>query len=174
MKRNLYFSFFLILVFSLPGRAQSSAQKDAIIRKKMDSLMRIKTKVSDTLGFKFLLDTSRIEITEEVYLEDELNDFAMRDLSNQAGRSYDELLNKYYKKLSGKLNETNRAVLVRTQKAWIAYRDEELKLFGTIDEASNGGGGTAATIALASIYRTLTKQRTIDLFNYYRDLINHY
>ena len=172
--RSFFFLTVLLLLSNLTGQAQSSAQKDAIIRKKMDSLMRTQTKVSDTLGFKFLLDTSRIEITEEVYLEDELNDFAMRDLSNQAGRSYDELLNKYYKKLSGKLTETNRAVLIRTQKAWITYRDEELKLFETIDEASNGGGGTAATVALASIYRNLTKQRTIDLFNYYRDIVYHY
>ena len=172
--RSIYFLMVILLMAHVSGMAQSSVQKDAIIRKKMVSLMRKPIKDSDTLDFNFMLDTSRIEITEEVYLEGELNDFAMRDLSNQAGRSYDELLNKYYKKLSGKLNETNRAVLIRTQKAWIAYRDEELKLFGTIDEASNGGGGTAATIGLASIYRTLTKQRTIDLFNYYKDLVNHY
>jgi uncharacterized protein YecT (DUF1311 family) len=136
--------------------------------------MRTHTKNSDTLERAFLIDTFRIEITEDVYMQDELNDFNMRDISDQAGRSYDELLNKYYKRLYSKLKDPDRLVLIHTQKAWISFRDEELNLFATINTASNGGDGTAATVALANIYSRLTKSRTIDLFNFYRDLTYHY
>lgn len=168
-------TFFLLILFScVTGLSQSNPHKDVLIQSKIDSVKRSKVFASDTLEYLFRIDTFRIEIKEEVYLEDAKNDYVMQDIVNQAGRSYDALLNKYYKKLYAKLKDSDRAVLVRTQKAWISFRDEELKLYDAINTASNGGGGSASTVAFASIYCNLTKQRTIDIFNYYRDLTYRY
>jgi uncharacterized protein YecT (DUF1311 family) len=74
----------------------------------MDSLQRTPTFLSDTIERAFLIDTFQIEVTQTVYMQDELNDFNMRDISAQAGNAYDKLLNKYYKKLYNKLKEPDR------------------------------------------------------------------
>jgi uncharacterized protein YecT (DUF1311 family) len=143
----------------------------ALVEKQIDSLKNaLIKKKTNQVDLEFITDTFRIELTMNSYLEGEYNDFNMRDIALNAAHDYDSLLNKYYKKLLNKLKPKDRTVLIQAQKSWIIFRDNEIKLFETIDSDEYGGGGTAAAEEGASVYLDLIKKRTIDIFNYYKQV----
>ena len=65
---------------------------------------------------------------------------------------------------------TDKAVLVAAQKAWLVYRDKELKLINKISDEKYSGGGTIWQVLNASDYYGMVKQRTIEMHSHYWNL----
>ena len=83
---------------------------------------------------------------------------------------YDKLMNKYYNKLMKLLKPEDKKVLITAQKAWLAFRDAELNLIGTMTEEEYSGGGTIQSNIRVGSYSTLVSERTIEIFNYYNGI----
>lgn len=91
----------------------------------------------------------------------------MSDASYYAAHQYDSLLNKYYKRLLSVLKGADKAVLIKAQKAWLAFRDSEMKLVDTMSKEEYSGGGTVQQLTDASIYLAFIKNRVVTLFDHY-------
>ncbi|WP_448698989.1 lysozyme inhibitor LprI family protein [Mucilaginibacter sp. AW1-3] len=165
---------FLTPLFTLNCYAQvdlSPAQTKAI-RQKIDAkipaqLLKLKKYKADSATITFSLDTFRIELFCAEHLKLVSNDSEMADVEYQLAKSYDGLLNRYYKRLMMVLKADDKKVLIETQRAWIAFRDSEEKLNATIEKPAYGGGGTILFLNDAGLYLNLIKNRTIALFDYY-------
>jgi uncharacterized protein YecT (DUF1311 family) len=120
----------------------------------------------DTASIAFMVDTFRVERFEAKWLKLNYSDYSMSMAVNAAAKMYDDLLNKYYRKLMKVLNTADKKKLVEAQKAWLAYRDSEDKVLLAVDNEAYSGGSMEA-LADASSWADLVKQRTIMLFNYY-------
>jgi uncharacterized protein YecT (DUF1311 family) len=118
------------------------------------------------LVLEFTVDTFRIEQYAGQYMEYDYSTAGMRGATHEAARRYDSLLNKYYKKLAAVLKPEDRKVLVLAQKAWLAYRDSELKLVGVISKDEYSGGGTIQQLIDSSYYLELIKTRTLELYDH--------
>ena len=117
----------------------------------------------------FSVDTFRVERFMQKWMDLNNSDFSMKEATLAAVRMYDELLNKYYRKLSESLKPADRKKLVDTQKAWLAYRDTEEKLIMAVDSEAYSGGSMEGLLDIAS-YLNIVKQRTGMLFDYYTAL----
>jgi uncharacterized protein YecT (DUF1311 family) len=85
--------------------------------------------------------------------------------------SYDRLMNKYYNKLLKALKSDDQKTLINAQRAWLAYRDAEAILIGTMIQEEYSGGGTIRSNIAVSSYAELVVKRTIEIFNYYDGII---
>ncbi len=85
--------------------------------------------------------------------------------------SYDQLMNKYYTRLLKMLNQEDKTVLIRTQKAWLSFRDAESELIKTIAKDKYSGGGTIQSNIISSAYADLIVKRCIDIFKYYDNIV---
>ncbi|PWG77908.1 lysozyme inhibitor LprI family protein [Pararcticibacter amylolyticus] len=70
----------------------------------------------------------------------------------------DKELNTLYKKIIPKLNESQKATLVQSQKRWIAFRDDYSRIYSLIYK-----GGTMATAAVIKCKTETTRARIIEL-----------
>ena len=85
--------------------------------------------------------------------------------------SYDKLMNKYYNKLYKILSPEDKNILVSAQKAWLAYRDSQAKLIGTLTKREYSGGGTTIQMIISNeLYSDIVVERTIQLFNNFNDV----
>ncbi|HWJ26163.1 MAG TPA: lysozyme inhibitor LprI family protein [Flavisolibacter sp.] len=121
----------------------------------------------NAVHIEFAVDTFRVERFMVKCTEIDYSDFGMREATNAGSALYDSLLNKYYKKLSAVLKDDDKKALVQAQRAWLAFRDNEMKLVETISKDQYSGGGTIQQLTEASEYLNLVKERTIVLFEHY-------
>ncbi|MBV4357181.1 lysozyme inhibitor LprI family protein [Pinibacter aurantiacus] len=120
---------------------------------------------------EFSLDTFRIEQLVSKRMDVDYSTAGMNMAVEEQTASYDKLMNKYYNKLLKTLKPEDQKVLVSAQRAWLAYRDAELKLIGTMTkEEYSGGGSIQSSIAIGS-YSELVVKRAIEIFNYYDGII---
>ena len=89
---------------------------------------------------------------------------AMTNAASDAYQQYDSLLNKYYKKLLAVLKEEDKKALVLAQKAWITFRDNELKLVDTMSKDQYSGGGTIQQLVDSDAYVDFVRSRVIALY----------
>jgi len=116
---------------------------------------------------EFTIDTFRVERFMTKWIDLGYSDPGMRDAIYATANLYDSLLNKYYKKLLAVLKGDDKKNLVQAQKAWLSFRDTELKLIETISKDQYSGGGTMQQLTESSEYLNLIKERTISIFNHY-------
>lgn len=116
---------------------------------------------------EFTLDTFRVERFIQEYIKLDYGDFGMRDASYKAADRYDSLLNKYYKKLLKVLKGEDKKILIQSQKSWLAFRNNEIKLVELISKDQYSGGGTMQQLTESSMYMDLIKNRTIAIFEHY-------
>jgi uncharacterized protein YecT (DUF1311 family) len=121
----------------------------------------------NAVHIEFAVDTFRVERLMAKWITLDYSDFGMRDAGYATAKLYDNLLNKYYKKLLAVLKDDDKKTLVQAQKAWLAFRDSETKLVETISKEDYSGGGTMQGLTEASEYLNLVKSRTIVLFEHY-------
>jgi uncharacterized protein YecT (DUF1311 family) len=127
---------------------------------------KMKSSKENDLSIEFAVDTSRVEKYMEKYMEYDYSTVGMVDASYSAAHQYDSLLNKYYKKLLSVLNQSDKQVLIKAQKAWINFRDTESKLIDTMSKEEYSGGGTVQGIIDASSYLKLIKNRVIAILEH--------
>ncbi|PZP50849.1 MAG: hypothetical protein DI598_04655 [Pseudopedobacter saltans] len=174
--------YFTLTIISLCFYTFSFSQKDMpvevtpAIEKKINKevvkeIDQLKVKLSKQNDFpianEFTIDTFRINLYQQKYMEYDWSTAGMRKATYDAANKYDSLLNKYYKKLMTILKSNDKTTLVNTQKSWITFRDNELKLIQTISKDEYSGGGTMQQLIDASSYLEIITQRAITLYQYY-------
>lgn len=167
-----FFSFFI----SFNGFGQAPAEltpeaKDKIKREIAKEVSVYKQALEkeklDPAIVEFKLDTFRIERYMSRCIDLDFSDYGMRAAGTEAAHLYDSLLNKYYRKLNSVLKEQDRKVLVQAQKAWLTFRDNEMKLTETISKDEYSGGGTMQMLTESAEYLDLLTKRTVAIFEHY-------
>lgn len=88
---------------------------------------------------------------------------AMRDAQAKAYNNWDKELNREYKALLALLAPAEKDSLKHAQRAWLAFRDAEIKLWWS---ESIAGGGTLAPVIVSSYGLDLLKERVCTLSRY--------
>jgi uncharacterized protein YecT (DUF1311 family) len=120
---------------------------------------------------EFSVDTFRIEQIVSKRMDIDYSTVGMNMTIDEMTSSYDKLMNKYYNKLLKILKPEEKKILITAQKAWIAYRDAELKLIGTMTKEEYSGGGSMQSNIATDSYSELIVKRTIEIFNFYDGII---
>ena len=114
----------------------------------------------------FQTDTFRINRINDASQEVDYSTPGISIAIYEMGKSYDLLLNKYYNKLLKQLKGSDKNVLIKAQRAWLAYQKLEQDLIGTLSKTEYSGGGTMQSNIRASQYTELIIKRTSELFWY--------
>lgn len=122
---------------------------------------------------EFKIDTFRIETIASKRMEIDFSTTGMNITVDESTTSYDKLMNKYYGKLMKLLKPEDKKILITAQKAWLLFRDAELKLIGTMTDDQYSGGGTIQSNIRMGQYSSLVVERTKDIFNYYNGIIKN-
>ena len=120
---------------------------------------------------EFIVDTFRIEELCSRRMEIDYSTSGMNDAMDEREKEYDKLLNKYYNKLLNLLKNDDKKTLIKAQRAWLAYRDAEFELIGTLTIDEYSGGGTIQSNIASGERCELVVNRTIEIYNYYNGII---
>lgn len=120
---------------------------------------------------EFSVDTFRIERIVEKRMELDYSTQGMNETVNEMRVAYDKLMNKYYNKLLKALKPADQKTLIAAQRAWMAYRDAEVRLIGTMTKEEYSGGGTIQTNIFTGAYAEIVVRRTLEIFNYYDEMM---
>lgn len=88
----------------------------------------------------------------------------IRDAQGKAYELWDKELNKSYKDLQSLLKPKDQELLKQSQRAWIAYRDAQAKLWWA--EGLYGSGGTLGPVVVSDLGRAMLRQRVCELVKY--------
>ena len=88
----------------------------------------------------------------------------IRNVQSEAYARWDKVLNRVYSDIMAKLNEQDKVKLRDSQRAWIKFRDAEVKWLWS--GAMYGQGGTLAPVIVSDISRGYVRQRVCDLMRY--------
>lgn len=119
----------------------------------------------------FSLDTFKIEHIVSKRMDIDYSTAGMNNTMDERTKAYDVLLNRYYNKILKLLKPEDKKALINAQKAWIAYRDAEMKLISTLTKDEYSGGGTIQSNIASGAYSDLVVNRTIELFRYYDSIL---
>jgi uncharacterized protein YecT (DUF1311 family) len=123
-------------------------------------------------AIQFGVDTFKIEYFFRRSMDFDYSTYGMNKATSDATAKYDALMNKYYKLLSAKLKPADRATLLAAQRSWLAYRDNETKLYSMLAKEEYSGGDTIQSTIGVSRYFDMVKARVLALFQYYAELYN--
>ena len=102
---------------------------------------------------EFKIDTFQIETIASKRIEIDYSTPGMNITVDELTTTYDKVLNKYYGKLMKLLKPEDKKVLITAQKAWLAFRDAELNLIGTMtDDKYSGGRDNSIKYSNGSIF----------------------
>lgn len=180
-----FFVSFLLLSFSC---MQSYAQEQPPRQVTPEILAQIKKEVEkDAADYKktlsssdysasqieFAIDTFTIEHIVSKRMDYDYSTAGMNMAMDEMTQGYDKLLNKYYNKLLKLLKPADQKVLIAAQKAWIAYRNAEGKLIGTMSKDEYSGGGSIQSNIANGRYADVVVSRAIEIFLYYDDAVSN-
>lgn len=117
------------------------------------------------LGFR--CDTFAIEHFRVMRNDIDITDLGMRQTESACYDAYDALLNKYYKLLKSSLSEADQAVLLKSQRSWLAYRDNEFDLVKLLNKDEYSGGGTISLLIAGCRETDIVKDRVLKLAWYW-------
>lgn len=178
MKRYCYLTLALFLLATSAGAQTGNTPVEVtaeLVTKIQQQITGEETLLANNLKKKkdkgslveFTLDTFRVNRYMGLYMSYDYSTAGMRTATYEAAASYDSLLNKYYKLLIATLNPADRSKLVAAQRAWLAYRDNEMHLIEVLCKEEYSGGGTIQQLVEASNYLAIIKDRTLTIFDYY-------
>lgn len=161
MRLLFFYTNFLVITVFLPARSISqnidliSRQKQIQLRQETGTIVaarraQLLTQKLDSTDIEFKLDTFSVETYFRKCHETLkkagiiLTDADMSGLTFDRAQAYDSLMNKYYKRLSALLNEDDKNTLIKAQRAWLIFRDNESKLRVAVAMAATGGGTLAS------------------------------
>lgn len=120
---------------------------------------------------EFSIDTFKIESIAAHRTGIDYSTMGMNITTIELADSYDKLLNKYYKKLLNILKPEDKKNLIAAQKAWLSFRNAEIKLIGSMTKEEYSGGGSMQSNIANGSQASLIVKRTIDIFNYYDGVV---
>jgi uncharacterized protein YecT (DUF1311 family) len=175
---KLIFSISLGIILSFSASAQNDSPKEVtpeILKKIKIEVEKKVEKFRQTLSKDESVTKSLLEFQTDTFRINRINDASQEvDYSTpgisgaiyEMAKSYDILLNKYYNKLLKQLKGNDKNVLIKAQRAWLAYQKLEQDLIGTLSKEEYSGGGTIQSNIRASQYAELIIKRTAELFWY--------
>lgn len=172
MKVQFLFVFVLqFIASSLWGQVQDSLAFDVedqaiYFEQELMLLEDYLSEEEQELWVKFKVDTFRIERILEGRMVLNPSTMGTIDAIHEAEASYDQLLNRYYKKLMNRLEPADQEVLRQAQRQWIKFRDAEKALINQIYSDTYTGGGTMYNIFIVHDHYSLTRQRVFELFHH--------
>ena len=112
----------------------------------------------------FQVDTARIE--KRIRLREEFVETSddIEAVIIHAYREYDQILNKYYKRLVGQLTPVDKELLLEAQRNWIKFKEADLVFSAQMFNKMDYDAGFASALR----FLELTKTRAIELFHYLR------
>ncbi len=140
-------------------------KKAELLKQKLEAKDYISDFEKQTV-ISFKVDTFKVELMLSLRMDNDYTTTGMVNTMYEAEKEYDKLLNKYYKILLKKLNESDQEALKQSQRNWIKFRDSERNLNSIISKPEYSGGGTIQNIFVASEYFEITKDRVIELYHY--------
>ncbi len=135
-----------------------------------DYKKRITEKGYNKDEIEFSVDTFRISQIVSRRMDIDYSTAGMNITVDDMTDSYDKLMNKYYGKLLKALQPEDKKILINAQKAWLAFRDAEAKLIGTMTKDEYSGGGTIQSTTATDAYADIVVKRTIEIFDYYNNI----
>ena len=171
-------SLFIGIIISFTAIAQNDGPKEVT----PEMLKKIKINVEKQVA-KFKKEITKDENLSKDYIEFQTDTFRINRINDatqeinystpgisgaiyEMGKSYDLLLNKYYNKLLNQLKGNDKNVLIKAQRAWLAFQKSEQNLIRTLSKEEYSGGGTMQSNVRASQYAELIIKRTAELFWY--------
>lgn len=118
------------------------------------------------LALDFMVDTFNISERNRLYTQEAVSTLALVKATLRTRDDYDRLLNKLYVQLTEALREEDRELLRQSQRQWIRFRDNEVKLSGALTKEYYSGGGSIQVLYAASRVMELTKNRVLELYHY--------
>lgn len=170
MKTILSFIALLFSAFCLNAQVTPDIEKD--LNTQVEKLAaRFKTALlkekeqtgDDDFWINFKVDTLKVERYIDLRMEKDFSTQGMNQTMYEGEKRYDVLLNRYYKILMEKLKGEDKKVLQEAQKAWLAFREKELKLVYTLLSEKYTGGGTMYSNIRAGKIFEITRDRVIEL-----------
>ncbi|MEN2401745.1 lysozyme inhibitor LprI family protein [Flavobacterium sp. MC2016-06] len=125
----------------------------------------------NTKEIEFAVDTFRIERITAKRIHIDYSTAGMSNSVNELTVLYDQLLNKYYNKLMKLLLPEDKKALIKTQRAWLVFRDTESNFASVMSDDEYSGGGSMQSNARSGAYCGLVTDRTIEIFHYYNRII---
>lgn len=170
MKKTIVPILFLFICLNIEAQSREYTPKlEQELTAKVEKLVINfkKTLKDEDESLKTLkVDTFMIERYIDLRMETDYSTQGMNQTIYEAEKRYDKLLNKYYKALLEKLQGEDKKVLIETQKSWIAFKNNEIKLIGTVFSDKYTGGGTMYSNVRADRVFEITKKRAIELALY--------
>jgi uncharacterized protein YecT (DUF1311 family) len=165
MKKTL-FLVFAILSFQ-SAMAQKSKQAKNLFEKEIKAYRQKieKNEYLSDLMKDFSMDTFRIEHTFSAKVREFSNSHDILEVFAETTEAYDVLLNKYYNKLMSKLDADDKKLLIKSQKAWITFRDAEEIVIATVSDEHYSGGGSIQKDMNETSYQELTKMRLLNIIH---------
>ena len=165
--RTTFLTAIAVVILSLQSYAQNTKKVQNIVDKELKVYQKVLEKEGyDALMIEFSSDTFKVEHTFSATIADMVNSPQILEAGEKATAEYDKLLNKYYNKLLAKLKGDDKKVLIKAQKAWLAFRDAEQDLIGTMSAQQYSGGGSIQKDINESTYQELVKNRLVHIFNH--------
>jgi uncharacterized protein YecT (DUF1311 family) len=165
MKKTLFLVFIILNLHS--AMAQSTQKVKDLVEKEVKAYRQKIEKNEDfsPLMRDFSIDTFRIEHTFSAKTAELSNSHDILEVFAETTAAYDVLLNKYYNKLMSKLKGEDKKLLIKSQKAWILFRDAEQMVIATISEEHYSGGGSIQKDMNEANYQELSKMRLINIIH---------
>lgn len=120
------------------------------------------------LHYEFALDTLRIEKRLKLKREIYTSSKTLMYSNIYARQKYELLLNKYYQRLLKKFEESDRQILVHTQKNWLEFRDSEITLNNLLAQEPYVDNGLIQNLFRSARPLDLTRNRVIEIYHYLR------
>ena len=111
--------------------------------------------------------TYPIDRKYRVCVDSNSSTLGMLECISAATKEWDEQLNKYYKLLAEKLNQTQKASLRTTQREWLVYKEKETRFYLDLYTEREG---TIWNVVMARRGMDLIRQRAIELIEYYETI----
>lgn len=175
----IFFLTVLLTSFSFAyGQPREVTKEDSVnIKKSVDkeaALLKARLEKQDhylsdeqkQFEIEFDLDTFRINQTQSRYIDIDGSTAGMVEAGFRAEAAYDKLLNKYYKRLLGKLSKEDQETLKKSQRNWVTFRDSERELIYILSKDSYSGGGTMQNLINSSQVLELTQKRVFEIFTH--------
>lgn len=115
---------------------------------------------------EYELDLYKVELYELYVAGSTGTTLSIVEGSQAAYNYYDVLLNKYYRQLLGRLSKEDQEILRESQRSWIIFRDNEMRLNSLLTDFEYSGGGSIQSIIFAQRQVELVKTRLAEIEGY--------
>lgn len=159
----------LVGLFCMNSYAQLSDAQINRLKYRVDSSAsllheRLIAKSIPVLNVTFTVDTFKVENLMKLKIAADTAENVTA--INDAEIEYDFLLDKYYKILMNMHDDAAKKTLAESQKKWIQYRNDEIKMVEKFYDEQKNANPKAREIGKAREHMELTKDRVVEIFKH--------